>query len=94
MSVIQGKVHEKIGMTLEYTVRCQVGIIISSYIEEILNAFEKADLKGKGTESSAASNNVFFVNKDYNNMDQERVMEFHNIATKTLYTTRRARPDI
>ena len=43
--------------------------------------------------SSAAPNNLFVVNKYYKKLDQEKVVEFHNIEPKTLYDTKRARPD-
>ena len=80
MSVSQGKVHEYLGMTLDYTVRAQVIITMFSYIEYILTAFNKADPKGKGTKSSTAPNNIFVVNKDCKKLDQEKVVEFHNLV--------------
>ena len=59
--MIQEKVHEYLGMTLDYTVFGQVNIPMLSYIEEIITAFDKAYPKGKGSKSSAATNNIFVV---------------------------------
>ena len=64
-----------------------------SYIEDILTAFDKEYPKGNGTKSSTTPNNIFVVNKDCKKLDQEKVMEFHNIAAKTLYATKMARHD-
>ena len=76
-------------MTLYYTVRGQVRIAIFSYIEDILTAFNKEYMKGKGTDSSAAPNSIFVLNKECKKLGQEKVMEFHNIVSKTLYSTKR-----
>jgi hypothetical protein len=54
MTVSRGKVHTYLGMTLDYTVRGQVQISMFDYVEEILNAFDKAEPNGGGTKSSAA----------------------------------------
>ena len=48
MSVIQVKVHEYLGMTLDQTVCGKVRIVMFSYIEDILNSFDKAHPKGNG----------------------------------------------
>ena len=63
ISAIRGKAHEYPGMTLDYTVRGQVRIMMFSYIENILTIFEKSYSKGKGMKSSVVPNNVFMVNK-------------------------------
>ena len=93
MSVIRGKVHEYLLMTLYYTVHCQVRITIFSYIKETLTASKKSDPKGKGKISSAATNNIFVINKDRKKIDQEKVVEFQNLVAKTLYATKQAIPD-
>ena len=63
MSVRRGKIHEYLGMTLVYTISGQVRISMTSYIEEIIAAFDKAEPKGEITKSSAAPNNLFVVNE-------------------------------
>ena len=60
--MIQIKVHEYLGMALDYTVCGKLRITIFSYVDEILTVFDKADPKGKGTKSSATPNNIFVVN--------------------------------
>jgi hypothetical protein len=64
------------------------------YIDEIINAFDKAEPKGGGTKSSAAPDNLFKVDEDCEKLPPEKAVEFHNLVAKTLYATKQARPDI
>jgi hypothetical protein len=80
--------------TRNYTVRGQVQITMIDYIEEIPTAFNKADPKGGGTKTSAASKNLFRMDEDCEKLQpNEAGVEFHNLVAKTLYATTRARPD-
>jgi hypothetical protein len=93
MVVSRGKVHKYLDMTLDFSVRGQVKISMFDYIEEILTAFEEAEPNGGGTKSSAAPSNLFTVNEDCVKISGEKAVEFHNLVAKTLYATKRARPD-
>ena len=70
--MIQSKLHDYLGMTLYYPIFGQVSIMILSYIEDILTAFEKEYLKGKVAKLSAAPNNLFVVKEDCKNLEQEK----------------------
>ena len=63
------------------------------FLEEIVTIFDKADLTGKGTKSSAAPDNLFVVNKDSKELTPKKAVQFHNLLAKTLYATKRARTD-
>jgi hypothetical protein len=91
--VSRGKIHKYLGMTLDFTVSGQVKLSMFDYIEEVLTAFAKAEPKGAGTKSSAAPDNLFTVNEDCEKLPPDKIVEFHNIVAKTLYATKRARPD-
>ena len=80
-------------MTLDYTVSGQVKITMLDYIEEILAAYDKAEPTGHGTKSSAAPDSLFKVNEDCEKLSPEKAKQFHNLVAKTLYATKRARPD-
>ena len=80
-------------MTLDFSVRGQVKVSMFEYVEEILAAFDKAEPKGAGTKSSAAPENLFTVDEDCEKLLPERIVVFHNLVAKTLYATKRARPD-
>jgi hypothetical protein len=93
MTVSRGKVHKYLGMTLDYTIRGQVKITMIDYVDEILTAFDKADPEGSGTKTSAASENLFRIDEDCEKLQPNKAVAFHNLVAKTLYATKRARPD-
>ena len=49
--------------------------------------------KGRAQIQAPPPNNIFVVNEDRKKLDQEKVVEFHTLAEKTLYATKRAIPD-
>jgi hypothetical protein len=93
MVVSRGKIHTYLGMTLDYTVRGQAKVTMFDYSTEILTAFDKVGPKGAGTKSSTAPDNLFTINEDCNKLLSTKAVQFHNLAAKTLYATKRARPD-
>jgi hypothetical protein len=93
MTVSRGKIHNYLGMTLDYTVRCQVKITMFDYIYKILIGFDKAEPKGGDTKTSAAPDSLFKVDELCAKLSQNKYVEFHNLVTKTLYATKRAMPD-
>jgi hypothetical protein len=93
MAVSRGKVHTYLGMTLDFTLPGKVKILMYEYIKEIILAFDKADPNGGGNKTNAAPVNLFRINKDYTKLNTKKSTEFHNIVAKTLYATKRARPD-
>jgi hypothetical protein len=66
---------------------------MSDYADEIINAFDKAEPKGGGTKSSATPDNLFKVDEDRKKLPPKKAVEFHNLVAKTLYATKRARPN-
>jgi hypothetical protein len=92
MTLIRGKIHKYIGMTLDYTIRGQVKITMFDYVDEIITAFDKAEPKGGGKKSSVAPNSLFKLDESCENLKQDKAAEFHNMVAKTLYATKRDRP--
>ena len=64
MKVIRGKLHDYLGMTLDYSVKGQVNIIIMNYINKILECLNKAEPNFIGTKSIAALLNLFVADED------------------------------
>ena len=93
MAVRRGKVQKYLDMTLDYTVRGQVQIKIIDLLEKVLIDFEKAELKGGGTKKSEAPENIFKVDEYCKNFLHGKTVQFNNLAEKTLYYTKRSRPD-
>jgi hypothetical protein len=88
MTVRRGRVHKYLGMTLDYTIRGQVNISMFDYINEIINAFDKAEPKGGGTKSSAAPDDIFKIDEDHKKLPPEKAVVFHDLVAKTLYATK------
>jgi hypothetical protein len=93
MTVSRGKVHTYLGMKLDYTIPGQVSVTMFDYIKDIIDTFEKAEPKGTGTKTSAAPDNLFKIDKDCEKLNTSKAVVFHNLVAKTLYATKRARPD-
>jgi hypothetical protein len=93
MTMSRGKIHKYLGMTRDYTLRGQVKITMFDYIDEILNAFDKAEPKGGGTETSTVPDSLFKVDESCEKLKQDKAVEFHNLVAKILYSTKQARPD-
>ena len=93
MTVKRGKLNEYLGMTIDYSEPGQAKVTMLNYVEEILTAFAKANPKATGTKSSAAPENLFLVNEEYEKLLTNKSVQFHNLVAKTLYDTKRARPD-
>ena len=63
------------------------------YIDEIINAFDKADPMCVGTKSNAAPVILFKVNKDCKKIYAKRAVDFHHLVAKILSATKQARTD-
>ena len=93
MKVSRGKVHEYLGMTLDYSVKGQCKISMPQYIEETLKVFEAAEPNQTGTKSSAAPKDLFEVDENCPKLDKVKSELFHSLVAKVLFATKRARPD-
>ena len=93
MQVNRGKVHKYLGITLEYSTVGQVKIAMLKYIDEILDAFDKADPTGGVTNSIAAPVIISKVDEDCKKINAKQSMEFHRLVAIILFATKRARPD-
>jgi hypothetical protein len=93
MTVHRGKVHTYLGMTLDYSMRGLCKVTMFDYLDEILTTFSKIEPKEDGTKSTAAPSNLFTIDEDCEKLAPERAKQFHNLVAKTLYATKRARPD-
>jgi hypothetical protein len=93
MIVNRGKKHTYLGMQLDFTVPGQVSVSMLDYVREIVETFEKEAPLSVGTKTSAAPADLFRVNPDSTKLTPERKEKFHSLVAKTLFATKRARPD-
>ena len=93
MKVCRGKVHDFLGMKLDFTTPRQVKVTMFEYVQEILDAYNKIDPKDTGLKTTAAPKDLFVVDEDCEKLNQDKAVAFHNIVAKVLFATKRARPD-
>ena len=91
MKVSRGKVHEYLGMTLDYTTTGSVRVTMFKYIDEIIETFSKFDIIK--LKSTAAPEDLFKIDEDDTLLGKHKKEGFHTVVAKTLYATKRARPD-
>jgi hypothetical protein len=84
MQVSRGKIHKYLGMTIDYSTPGQVKITMLEYIQEILDAFDKAEPKGSGTKTSSAPANLFRVDEDCVKLGPIRAKAFHTLVAKNI----------
>jgi hypothetical protein len=98
MKVHRGKVHKY----LEMSHKGQCRVTMYDYLDGILEAFDEAvkkhgegyiTVKKRHCVKTAASDNLFVVIKDCKILSLKAAASFHTIVAKTLYVTKRARPD-
>jgi hypothetical protein len=87
------KVHEYLGMTINYSsVKEKVKITMVSYIQGMLEELPP-DMAGKSV--TPAATHLFQVNKDADDLlDKPTAQFFHHNVAKLLFLCKRARPDI
>jgi hypothetical protein len=105
MKVHRGKTHKYLGMSLDFSHVNQCRITMIDYVDEIVAAYDKASSelddgftlvfkKGNRSKSSAAPDDLFVVDEDAEKLSEEGQMAFHHLVAKTLYISKRARPDL
>jgi hypothetical protein len=89
---MRGKVHDYLGMTLDYSIEGKVQIRMVDYIENMLMELP-VDMDGES--ATPAPNHLFKVNLENPVMlDKEQADMFHHNVAKLLFLCKRARPDI
>jgi hypothetical protein len=92
LTITRGKVHDYLGMTLDFATPGKIKVLMVDYIENMLKDLP-ADMDGEA--ATAAANHLFEVNtKDPTMLDEDRAVLFHHNVAKLLFLCKRARPDI
>jgi hypothetical protein len=102
MKVHRGKVHKFLGMGLDFSHKGKCIVTMHDYLDGILKAFDAAMEKHehgflpvtRQSYETPAPDNLFIVNEDCEKLPDEMAADFHTIVAKTLYVTKRARPDM
>jgi Reverse transcriptase (RNA-dependent DNA polymerase)/Zinc knuckle len=91
LTVNRGKVHDYLGMTLDFSVKGKVKVGMIQYVKNMLAELHD-DMDGESPNAAAA--HLFDVNEACPKLEKDRAEYFHHHVAKLLFLCKRARPDI
>ena len=91
LTIRRGKIHEYLGMTLDYTSKGKVKIDMRQYLKSIL---EDLPTDYDGSAVTPAADHLFTTNEHCKPLPEESAVLFHTIVAKLLFLCKRGRPDI
>ena len=91
ITVTRGKIHDYLGMTLDYSTKGKVKIkmldSVAKMIQELPEEFD-------GVASTPAGNDLFRIDEDSPKVGEKKAQFYHTYVAKTLFICKRARPDL
>ena len=93
LTVRRKKVHEYLGMTIDYSTEHKVKFTMFDYLEDIIANLPNELRTNRNTTSPAAAH-LFTVNPDSEKLKQREADMFHHYVAKLLFASKRARPDL
>ena len=87
-----GKIHNYLGMTINYSTPGKVVFCMEDYIDRMVDECPEGLLKGNP--ASPVANHLFDINPDCEKLNSVEAEEFHHFVAKLLYLAKRTRPDI
>jgi hypothetical protein len=91
LTITRGKVHEYLGMTIDYSIPGKVKFTMLDYIKGMLDDLP-SDMDGAVI--TPASSHLFDVDESAEMLSEELGNTFHHNTAKLLFLCKRARPDI
>ena len=88
----RGKVHDYLGMKIDFSEKGKVKIIMQDYIEAVLEDAPEELLKGSA--ATPAAEHLFKDDPGESSLDEEKAEYFHSTVARLLFLTLRGRPDI
>ena len=83
LSMTHGKIHDYLGMTINYSMPGKVTFSMPDYVEGLIH--ETPDELLSGQANTPAANHLFDVNDNATKLDEERVDIYHHLTVKLLY---------
>ena len=91
----RGKVHDYLGMTLDYSEPGKVKIYMKDYAKKMLEEFKfKSEVDGLKHVSTPAAEHLFIINDKSGKVGNDKKEELHTTVAKALFLCKRARPDL
>ena len=95
MKPSRGKVHDYLGVTLDYSEPGKVKLNMHDYIDTVLSDFPfQEQLKATRKVSSPAAEHLFNINPEATKLDKTTSEDFHTTVAKLLFLSKRTRPDL
>ena len=89
----KGKIHEYLGMCLDWSDTSCIRITMYDYLQDVLREVDaKGDMKGSAV--TPASANLFEIDENSPKLDEKNADYFHRIVARLLFACKRARPDL
>jgi hypothetical protein len=92
LTVTRGKVHEYLGMTIDFRVKSEVRFSQYDFLKKLLNSLP--DSMATGKKNTAAPEYLFKTTDSSCPLDNDRKEMFHTITAKTLWLSQRTRTDV
>ena len=91
LTINREKVHDYLGMTIDYSTEGKVVITMNDYVDKLL-----ADLPEEmiGTAATPASEWLYETNSASPKLDQTQKDHFHQLTARILFLSKRARPEL
>ena len=92
LTVTRGKVHEYLGMTVDFRVKLEVQFSQYDFLKKLFNSLPES--MPLGLKYTAAPEYLFKTTDVSCPLDDVRKEQFHTITAKTLWASQRTRPDV
>lgn len=90
VKITRGKVHDYLGMTLNYSMKGKIQVDMRDYVKGILEDFPH-ELKSA---TSPWTGNLFKVDVDSKSLNKEKSEIFHTFVMKCVFLCKKGWPDI
>ena len=91
LTIRRGKIHDYLGMTLDFSLDNKVQIRMEDYIKNMLS---ELPANMDGTATTPAAEHLFKINDTPTYLNENNAMFFHHNVAKLLFLCKRARPDL
>ena len=90
--ITRGRVHEYLGMKMDFSIPGQVVLSMPEYIDSLIKEMP-SDLT-KGASTTPAAGHLFTTNAEAQKLCEDQASEYHHLVAKLLYLVKRTRPDL
>ena len=87
MKISHEKIHEYLGMKLDFSMTGKVKVTMILYVKEIITKFAKFN-KSDAIANTPAADNLFQVDDSAKQLDNTKSAAFHHMMAKALFLTK------